>query len=304
MFKEKYNGKEFYKKIIYPEQFKNDTYKLAFHVVNSCYSGKENKDKKKYLGITSTYSVSNRKVILDCISKILEKYDSSKENRFRYDCFTHIQDIIQPEDMYFIKSNNKRFVILKEYKFMLQRITKHIYRSENKKSVVVNNYFLKSDFKNTYKEKTTKSLCRNKLAHIFQVLQKYNYLHITYNSKNQRVIQIGQNNPFYMLKPVPDVEEQEVYTQTDRIISKLTSDNEMLQSAVNTLRQELSDANSEKSQLEGNVKELQEKNELLIKMVEERDRDIEQFATVPDCKVDNSFVTYTFKDYSHVISLN
>ena len=113
-YKDQYTEEAFLGKIIYPIQFGGGTYKLAFHIVNTCYTGKGKDAIKYYMRITSMYSVSSRDVIYHDIIRILEKYDRTKKNRFRYDCFSHIQDILQPEDMCFLKNDKKRLVTLKE----------------------------------------------------------------------------------------------------------------------------------------------------------------------------------------------
>jgi len=303
--KENFSEEDFYDKLIYSKQFGDDNYKLVFHIVNVCLQIE--KTKKKLLKVISRYT-NITQLTIENLNKILDSYDINQKDIFRLNCFTQIEELLSPEDMYFYKSikcDKKRLVTLNEYKFMLQRITKHVYRDKDRKVRMLNAYFLESGFEQTYKEKMTKSLDGNKLAHILKVLQKHNYLHITNNSKNERVVQIGPNNPFYMLKSVPDAEEQDVDTANDRMISKLVSENEMMKSAVKTLRQELTDALEQKDRLEGELEESQNKNDLLVEMIDERDKDLELFTSDLTYNTDGSFVACKLNDCIPVkLSLN
>lgn len=290
----------FYDKIIYAKQFGKKNHSLIFHITNTCYPIV--KTKKKLMEIISRYTTITKQTV-NQLDAILEKYDKTKCEVIKYDCFTQIEEYLKTDDMCYYKSKKKRLVTLKEYKFILQRVTKNIRKSDSHICVLVNNYFLKSGFEVKYKEVTTKSLCGNKLTYILQVLQKHNYLHITNNYKNQRVIQIGPNNPFYMLKCIPYVEEQVVGTNTDRMIAKLVSEDEMLKSAIKSLREELSDTLEQKNSLEGDVQELQLKNNTLMEMLAEREN-TEQLADIT-YKTEGAFVVCKVGDCSPVkFSLN
>jgi hypothetical protein len=213
----------FLKSVIYPEQFNKNESKLLYHIVNVCYT---------LLGIKRLKIV----VKMYCpdynpttLESVLAKYDVHSDSLFRYDCFTHIRDVLVDEDMYFTRSGKKRVVTLNEYKFLLQRITRNLYLSPGCKSVMVNKFFhtMKAD----YRKYSAKTLDDHKLAYILQVLQKHKYLHITYNSKYQRVVQIGPANPYYQLTKVPDLDKaeiQDVSTKTDREINQLRSDVRLL----------------------------------------------------------------------------
>jgi hypothetical protein len=245
--------------VIYPEQFKQDEYKLLYHIVNVCYTllGMDRLVKvvKKYC---SNYDQG-------MLESVLEKYNKDSDSLFRYDCFTHIRDVLVDEDMYFTRSGKKRVVTLNEYKFLLQRITRKLYLSPSCKSVMVNKFFhaMKAD----YRKCSAKTLDAHKLAHILQVLHKHKYLHITYNSKNQRVVQIGSANPYYQLTKVPNLNEaeiQDVPTKTDREMNQLRSElklrtdlnveqNATIQNLQNQIDQALADlekANCKKDQYE------------------------------------------------------
>jgi hypothetical protein len=301
--KDKSKKREFLDRLIYAKQFNDDSYKVAFHIVNTCYK-LVNGNYEKLYNIISRYLLDGEDVQV-YLSHVLDQYDPAFYDMFRYNCFTQIEEVLIPEDMYFVKSGKRRLVTLKEYKFLLQRITKHVFKSKGCKSVMVNNYFLRSGLKGDYKEKTTKSLCRNKLAHMLQVLQKKQYLHITYNSKNQRVVQIGPDNPFYLLSSVPDVEEQQVSTHTDRVILELESNNKLLKSTMSLLQEEAEEARVKIDMLEGQVESLQREKELLTAMLCERDEEIERFTAVPDYKVEGSWITYDLDGYGPIkLSLN
>ena len=287
------NTKEFFDKLVYPKQFKGDIYQITFHVVNTCYGMLDGS--KSYLAkIISVYSSPGENIGL-YLSEVLSEFDPHKQNMFRYNCFTQIEERLSPEDMCFYTSGKKRLVTLKEYKFILQRVTQHVFKSKYHKSVLVNKFFLGSGFEKTYKIKTTKSLYSHKLTHVLQVLQKHGYLHITNNNKSQRVVQIGPNNPFYLIRSVPDVEAQDVNTKTDRMITGLTSENKMLQATIGLMREELTEANMQVDTLDEQIESLQH----------EKDEEIKQFTTIPDYKVEGSWATYNLKSYGPVrLSLN
>ena len=296
--KKKGKEEEFLDRLVYAKQFKGDDYKLIFHIVNTCYKLVDG-NRKKLSKIISWYS-SGEEDTSAYLSNILSEYDPAFHDMFRYNCFSQIEEVVVTEDMYFLKSGKPRRVTLKEFKFLLQRITKKVFHSKGCKSVITNSYFLNSGLKEKYKEETTKALCRNKLAHMFQVLQKHQYLHIAYNNNSRRVVQIGANNPFYLLSSVPDVEKQAVSTLTERKVSELTSENAMLQSAVDLLRGELDEARMQADTSDGEIESLQQKNELLVNMLCERDERIEQFTAVPDYEVEGSWATYNLDGYGPV----
>ncbi len=301
--KDKSKKREFLNRLIYAKQFKGDDYKLVFHIVNTCYKLVDG-SREKFSKIISWYSHGGQDTQA-YLSKVLSDYDPIFHDMFRYNCFSQIEEVLTLEDMYFLKSGKHRLVTQKEFKFLLQRITKKVYNSKGCKSVITNNYFLNSGLKGKYKEMTTKALCRNKLAHILQVLQKHQYLYITYNHKSRRVVQIGPNNPFYLLSNVPDVEEQDVSTLTERKVSELTSKNKMLQSAVDLMRGELEEARIQTDTSDGQIESLQQKNDLLVNLLCERDEEIKQFTAVPDYKVEGSWATYNVEGYGPVrLSLN
>jgi hypothetical protein len=301
--KDKSKKREFLDRLIYAKQFKGDDYKLIFHVVNTCYKLVDG-NRNKFSKIISWYSSAGQDMQV-YLSEVLSEYDPEFFDMFRYNCFTQIEEVLTPEDRYFIKSGKKRLVTLREYKFLLQRITKHVFKSKDCKSVMVNNYFLGSGLEEDYKKKTAKGLCRNKLAHILQVLQKHQYLHITYNHKNQRVVQIGPHNPFYLIDSVPDVEEQEVSTLTDRKVLELISENELLKSTISLLQEEFEEARVKIDMLDRQVESLQGEKDLWVEMLTERDEEIKQLTVVHDYEVEGSWITYNLDGYGPVkLSLN
>ncbi len=296
--KDKYTQKEFLNRLIYAKQFKGDDYKIVFHVVNTCYKFVDG-SVEKLSKIISWYS-SGGEHVEAYLSDVLSEYNPTGGDMFRYNCFSQVQEVLTPEDKYFLKSGKSRRVTLKEFKFLLQRITKKVFNSKGCKSVMTNKYFLGSGLEKEYKTKTTKALCRNKLAHILQVLQKHKYLHITSNNKNRRVVQIGPNNPFYLIASVPDVDGQEVSTLTDRKVSHLTSENTLLQSSVDSLRGELGEARTQINTLDGQNGSLQQNNDLLMNMLSERDERIEQLTAIQEYHVEGSWATYNSEGYGPV----
>ena len=296
--KDKTKKREFLDRLIYAKQFKGDDHRLVFHIVNTCYKLVDG-SVEKLSKIISWYS-SGVEDTHTYLSELLGEYDPTYHNMFRYNCFSQIQEVLTPEDKYFLKSGKLRRVTVKEFKFLLQRITKKVFNSNGCKSVMTNKYFLGSGLEKEYKTKTTKALCRNKLAHILQVLRKHKYLHITHNNKNQRVVQLGPNNPFYLIASVPNVDGQEVSTLTDRKISQLTSENTLLQSSVDSLRGELDEARMQINTLGEENKSLQQNNDLLMNMLSERDERIEQLTAVPEYEVEGSWATYNSEGYGPV----
>ncbi len=296
--KDKSKKREFLDKLIYAKQFGGDDYRLVFHIVNACYSLADGR--RDRLSKVISWHSTCQEVAEDYLSDVLSEYDPAYSDMFRYNCFSQIKEVLALEDMFFLKSKKPRRVTLKEFKFLLQRITKNVFNSKGCRSIMTNGYFLSSGLEKTFRKETAKALCRNKLAHMFQVLEKHQYLHITNNNKNQRVVQIGPNNPFYMLSSVPDVEKQAVSTLTERKFSQLTSENTMLQSAVDSLRGELDEARMQADTSDGEIGCLQQENELLVNMLCERDEEIKQLTAVPEYKVEGSWATYNLNGHGPV----
>jgi len=259
--------KEFLDRIIYPEQFSSDR-SLIFHVYNVCY-GLMNGSTTKIKNTVKMYLPNTAEHIIDKhLEAISSKYIAEKsDSRIRRDCFTCITEELVDEDMYFGDKKHRK-VMLAEYKFIIHRVTVKAYKM-GKPVTLASNYFLGSDLKEQYRKYTSKALSPHKLTHIWQVLQKYNYLHITSNNKNTHVFQIGNKNPFYILQGVPEVDEQLVQTRSDRKIVHLLEQVNMLQSANQMLKEEVEQVKTE------NITLQQEKNQL-VEMVEERDEEIEQ----------------------------
>lgn len=214
----KQQEKEFYNRIIYPEQFNGSAVKLTYHVYNVFYpmtGGSEDKIKKvvqNYLPDTAEYIIDKH------LQAVASKYDATKSgNVIRLDCFTCIQQELTDTDMYFEHSTIHRKVTLAEFKFILQRATARVYKAGGS-TPLVNNYFMGKGLKAEYCKYTGRAISTNKIAHIMQVLAKYNYLHVTYHSSGSRVVQLGSNNPFYVLRGIPEVDEQMVTTKTDRTL--------------------------------------------------------------------------------------
>lgn len=224
IFKNAKKIRDFLDPVIYPKQFNNDEYKIIYHIVNICYP---------LIGLDSIppvikhYIPNYNQGLLDMA---LENYGMPGKTLFRYNCFSHIEGVLSDQDMSFTGSGKKRHVKIKEYKFLLHRITRNLYNSALCKSIMVNKMFWK--MKAEYYQYTVRHLGGHKLAFILMVLHKHKYLHITYNSKNQRVVQIGPANPYYQLKKVPDIAEsqlQNVVSKTDREIIELKSIVKMLE---------------------------------------------------------------------------
>jgi hypothetical protein len=215
----KNDPKVFLKSVIYPEQFKQDEYKILFHIVNVCFTLL---GLKRLMKVVEMYIPNYNQKTLE---SVLEKHNKDSDSLFRYECFSHIRDILTDEDLYYTRSGKNRTVTIPEYKFLLHRITRNLYQSPGCKSVMVNKFF--HTMKDDFHKNSAKTLDTHKLAHILQVLHKHKYLHIIYNSKNQRVVQIGPANPYYQLTKVPDLDQavlQDVSTKTDREITQLRSE--------------------------------------------------------------------------------
>ncbi len=227
IFKNK--ARDFLDPVIYPKQFNNDGYKTIYHIVNVCYPllGPERIPK-----VIKLYIPHYNPELVDMA---LEKYGARGKTLFRFQCFSHIEGLLTDKDMFFTRSGKKRKVKIKEYKFLLHRITRNLYGSTQCKSVMVNKMFWK--MKPEYYQYSSRYLDEHKLAFILQVLHKHKYLHITYNSKNQRVVQIGPANPYYQLRKVPDISEselQDVMSKTDKDMLELRSKVKMMEQATDS----------------------------------------------------------------------
>ena len=260
---------EFYNRIVYPEQFNGSAVKLIYHIYNVFYPI-TNGDAGYIKRVVQIYLPDTAEQIIDKhLQAVASKYNDEKSsNIIRFDCFTCIQQDLTEQDMFFEHSNKHRKVTLAEFKFILRRATAKVYKSGGS-ATMVNNYFMKAGFKAEYFKYTGKALSPNKITHIMQVLQKYNYLHITYYDGRSRVVQLGFNNPFYVLHGIPEVDEQQVTTKADRTIVHLAEQVKMLQSGLDSLKEELEHANTE-------VEKLLDEKELLVNLMTERDEEIEQ----------------------------
>lgn len=222
----------FFDKVIYPTQFNDDTYKYKtiFHIVNVCYPIYEGNLK----GIKSVLHKYIKEYDHNILQEILGKYDYAKQNMFRFNSFTHLTDILQPDDYKF--RNGTRRITLKEFKFIVQRITQNLYKSEGCKSVLVTEFFLNeknnrgSDTKTglpvEFHRYTKRQITKHKVIHIIHVLAKYKYFNQTYSNTNQRILQIGPANPYYELTEVPDITTEDIVhvrTQEDRKMQELNS---------------------------------------------------------------------------------
>ena len=302
-FKDESRKIEFANRLIYTKQFNGDAYRAVFHIVNTFYPIM-NGDYNRLTNIVRNF-ITNKIKADQLLTMVLDKYAPNYGSMFRYDCFTEIDQHLTDDEMYFMQSGKRRLVTLREYKFLLKRITKNVYNSDGCKSILTNSYFHGEGIKEEYKKYAKKSFSSHKLTHILQIVQKHHYLHISYNSRNQRVVQIGPNNPFYLIDSVPDIEEQDVATKTDRMIARLTSENKVLQTAVDLLREELAEAHTRANTLGGQIESLQQENKLMLNSLCERDEEIKQFTVVPDYKVEGSWATYNLKGYAPVrLSLN
>lgn len=214
IFKNK--SRDFLDRVIYPKQFKQDPYKTIYHIINVCSPLLE---QRYILNVVKLYVPNYDQGSLELA---LENYIQNNKTLFRYQCFTHVEDLLIDQDLFTFRSNKKRYVTIKEFTFLLQRITKNLYESKNCESVMVNKMFLK--MKTEYFKNTGRKLNEHKLTHILLVLQKHKYLHVTYNTKKQRVVQFGPSNPYYQLRKVPDIETselQDVQTKTERELDEL-----------------------------------------------------------------------------------
>ena len=165
----------------------------------------------------------------------MEKYDPSLGNIVQEKGFTDSLEVLTEEYMYFNLGKERRVVTLKEYKFLLYRITKQILDSRACKSTMVNNYFLSKGFKETYKKYTNKSLTRQKLTYMLSVLVNHNFLYITYNSNSSRILQIDKNNPYFRLKKVPLITGEKKMSK----LEKSESNNKMLEASIKQVRLEV-----------------------------------------------------------------
>ncbi len=270
----KNRARNFLDPVIYPKQFNNDEYKTIYHIVNVCYP---------LLGLQNIpsaikfYIPNYNQGLLDLA---LEKYDQRGKTLFRYNCFTHLEDLLADQDMFFTRSGKKRKVNLKEYKFLLQRITKNLFGSKDCKSVMVNRMFWK--MKSEYYKYTNRHLDEHKLAFIFQVIHKHKYLHITYNSKNQRVAQIGPANPYYQLRKVPDIaksELQDVMSKTDREIIDLKTKVEILVQLREDNLTTIISLQDEKDEALAELEKVRSANQSLLDIHKESLTEIEQLRT-------------------------
>ena len=227
-------------KFIYPSQFKNEV-GLIYHIINFCYPLLESdKTVGRFLDI---YKKKNSRTALTNYHKIMENFIKDKSTIFRLECFTHLQEIIEPED-YIYLHGNKRYLTIKEIKYMIYRITQMIYKSKTGREIIYNNYFNSCGFKSDYEKNTGKKYGNRKFTNILKVLQKYKYLFVKKNEKKHNIYMIGKNNPYYQLIEVKDitVKDEIVKNSLEERIEKLETENAELKNMLEAYKNDYLEA--------------------------------------------------------------
>ncbi|MHB0946118.1 MAG: hypothetical protein ACYC3B_02985 [Sedimentisphaerales bacterium] len=258
-------------KFIYPKQFKNEV-GLIYHIINFCYplcksfnSSKSDEAvihyKERYTKRCSTTSTSN-------YNKLMERFDKEKATIYRPDCFTHLQDVLEPEDYVYIH-NHKRYIAIKEIIYMAYRITQIIGKSTTGSHILPNNYFKTTGFKKEYEKFTGKKYTNEKYANILKVLQKHKYLFISKNAKNNNIYMIGMNSPYYQLSQVKNIvteEVPEVRTSLEEMVKKLEHEKNELKNMLEANKADYLSAKDSNKKIEQLVELLEEKEQEIMKL--------------------------------------
>ena len=265
-------------KFIYPSQFKNET-GLIYHIINFCYPLLKSDSKIEYF--INVYTKSNSTTATTNYYKLMENFDKSKATIFRLDCFTHLQEILEPEDYIYLHGYRRR-ITLKEIKYLAHRITRHVYKSSTGEVVIANAYFKTEGFKKEYEKNTNgRKFGDRKFANILKVLTKHKYLFVKRNSKNHNIYMIGENNPYYLLHEVKDIDEKVkiVKTSLEKKVEDLEKENAELKKMFDANRfdyLEAEDCKKEKEQWETRHNEVfelcVEKEKELMSLQELKDR--------------------------------
>ncbi len=130
------------------------------------------------------------------------------------------------DDLVYYQGKSKRKVTHKEVRYILTRILTKLLKNlkKGKQTIFAYKYFLSCGFKLDYEIKTGRTINSNKLAHILSILKKHKMITTTFtDNKGLQQFYIGEGNPLYMLKRVPNVVETEAKekTTTEKLNSKL-----------------------------------------------------------------------------------
>lgn len=160
-------------------------------------------------------NVLRKKVGRDYTNDQLDKLMGDYIGDFKSICdlgnFTKDLQILDGEAYRFSigKGEKSRFrtILLKEYQFILCRLTRKIYKDKKHNTFISYKYFTSTGAADGYKERTKRSVSVNKLNHIYKVLEYYRFIKRNFTNGKAVSYQIGPANPYYCLACIPDIDK-------------------------------------------------------------------------------------------------
>lgn len=220
ILKKQYTYKQFGRRAFLPKQFRT-TKRIAEHVIRICQGFKLSRESQLCLVNYYTSPLTSPACPFappdwngKTIGKLIERLEKQKASPVNVNSFSFLEDVLKESDYeFYIGKDRRRYTVtLKEYKYVLKKITSIILRDLYGSHFVTYSYFCSTPaVYQEYRKVTGKSgRDRNKLAYIFAQLERHRLIHRTTNEKHVTVMQIGPENPYYMLKQVPDIPEEQL----------------------------------------------------------------------------------------------
>ncbi|MCK4259881.1 MAG: hypothetical protein KAX49_12945 [Halanaerobiales bacterium] len=165
---------------------------------------------------------------LAIIELIHKNFSAKKYNLCHNRIFKNVISCIPDEELYYFKGKSKRRTTHNEVLWILKAICSAILKNNYRKTLLVDKYFLNDKTKAHFKKDNSRSLDKNKYAHIKSLLNKYGLVHVIYESSNSSTKKytnflIGNNNPLYMIEGVPSIikdSKKDNLTTTERRLGK------------------------------------------------------------------------------------
>jgi len=238
----------FFRKVLYPKQFSSPK-KFTKHLLDifyPLYQHNEGSTKVKevaalylrkagdsYERLLLTSLLDGYNPYLKVVESVWMRHNPKDDTFINWRCFTHLNEVFSDDDYKYIQGKRVKGTKLMEYQFIAQKIVHRLWKSDYQPTMMTNSYF--KAMGRAYSKYTERKFNARKLAHILKVLQKYEYFHVEMNSKGQRVIQIGKENPYYQLVGVPSI------SSTDSIQTTLSKQLRMKDDKIRMLETALSE---------------------------------------------------------------
>ncbi|MFC1678037.1 hypothetical protein ACFL3G_13385 [Planctomycetota bacterium] len=260
-------------KFIYPAQFRNDK-GLIYHIINFCYPlFKTDMAVKHYINV---YAKTKSQTKAANYYNLMEAFDKNKGTVCRLDGFTHLEEVLEPDDYSYYHGYNRR-IALKEIKYMAYRITQKIYNSKTGRDVIFNTYFNSDGFKKEYEKNTDgKKYGDRKFTNILKVLKKHKYLFVKKNAKNHNIYMIGKNNPYYQLHEVKNIETKDeiIKTSLEKRLENLLKENAELKLIMEANKDDYLAAKNVREESQKKIEQYKNEYDMAVKLLAEKQQEI------------------------------